>query len=631
MCGICGIIDLGGGEIPEAALIGVRDALTHRGPDDAGLFRAAGVGLGARRLAIQDLSPNAHMPMTDEETGVSLVHNGEIYNFEELRAELARRGHPFRSSGDTEVLLRAYLEWGPACCERFEGMFAFALWDPRQRQLFAARDRLGVKPFFFTEQDGRFAFASEVHALYPLVGPSADSIDPASLDFYLAFGYLPPDRCFVSGIQKLPPGHHMVLDEKGLRTQRYWELAFEPDRSIDLVQALGEWDDLFRGAVRKRLRSDVALGCFLSGGIDSGLVTAVAAQESGAPLHTFSVGFGGGESHDERPLARQVAERYGTVHTELTVDPTDRSALPRVLHNLGEPFADVGCLPMAQISRAAREHITVAISGDGGDESFGGYGNVLAARRAQRFREATPTWLRRVLTGATGLARAVPVAGRAHRFLTGYVDAPLHRHFTFFDHFGPEQRRRLYAKGFGSEVDTDGTDDLVRAFLPVRPGLEDAERHLHTDLLLRLAGDYLPKVDVASSAFSLEVRSPFLDHRVVEWAARLPLDTKLAGGAPKGLLRRYAEGLLPPDLVHAPKQGFAPDVDAWLRGEWASWAIQMSQESRAVEAGLFDAGSVRTLVEDHVAGRARNGQRIFNLIALDSWWRIFVTKEDPLH
>lgn len=613
----------------------MRDSLTHRGPDDAGVFQRGGVALAARRLKVLDLTDDAHMPMTDENQAAWLVFNGEIYNFRELRSQLEQRGHRFRSKGDSEVVLRAYLEWGEDCCSRLEGMFAFVIWDTRSERLFAARDRLGVKPFFYTQAGSRFAFASEVHALYPSVSVSADSIDPLSLDFYLGFGYLPADRSFVSGIEKLPPGHYLCLDARGLRVTRYWELRFEPDASIDEAAALEAWDEVFSDAVRRRLRSDVPLGCFLSGGIDSGLVTALAARESDVPIQTFSVGFAGAEALDERPLARQVAERYGTRHTELYVDPGDRSALPAILHNLGEPFADIGCLPMAQISKAASEHITVALSGDGGDESFAGYANVTAAWRAERLRALSPRLARRTLAAVAGLPgiRGLPDAQRARRWLDGYVDAPLARQLGSSDRWTSAHRAALYTPAWQQRLEPDGVDRLVEAFLPPpdeRASLGDAQQHLYADLGLRLPGDYLPKVDIASSACSLEVRSPFLDHRVVEWAGRLPLRVKRAGGRSKGLLRRYAEPLLPAALVEAPKRGFAPDVGAWLRGAWAPWAERLVDESRAVEAGLFEAEAVRRVADAHLGGRESHGQRLWSFMALEIWWRVFITREDPL-
>jgi asparagine synthase (glutamine-hydrolysing) len=631
MCGICGIID--DAPIPEHELLAMRDALTHRGPDDAGSVLRPGAALGACRLSILDLSDQAHMPMADEDRSVWLVYNGEVYNFAELRRELEARGHRFRSTGDTEVVLRAYQEWGEDCPSHLEGMFAFAVWDERERKLFAARDRLGVKPFFFFERDGRFTFASEVHALYELAPPSADQIDPVALDFYLGFGYLPPDRCLLAGIRKLPPAHKLVWNASGLKIERYWELRFDPDPRMGVDQALEEWDEIFGAAVARRLRSDVPLGCFLSGGIDSGLVTAVAAERSDQPIHTFSVGFGQGGVSDERPLARLVAERYGTVHTELGVDPMDRAVLPDLLRHVGEPFADVGCLPMFQISRAARQHITVALSGDGGDESFGGYASVMAADAAERVRRVLPAPLRKALAATArlpGLAR-IPTVARGRRFLESFVDAPLVRQFGFGEHWTPAHRARLYPGDGHGRFDPGKVDAIVASYMPADTvGLCDAQQHLVTDLGLRLPGDFLTKVDVASSAASLEVRSPFLDQRVVEWAARLPIEVKLAGGRSKGLLRRHAEKRLPKALVDAPKRGFAPDVGSWLRGEWSEWVRHLVHDSRTVEAGLFDGAVLRDLADAHLTSRERHGQRLWIYMCFEIWWRIFVSKEDPL-
>ncbi|MCZ6782369.1 MAG: asparagine synthase (glutamine-hydrolyzing), partial [Proteobacteria bacterium] len=370
MCGICGIVDLSGPGPSEPDLLALRDDLAHRGPDDAGLHREPGVGLGACRLAIQDLSARGHMPMPNEDETLWITYNGEVYNFETLRAQLEERGHRFRSGSDTEVVLHAYQEWGDACPERLSGMFAFAVWDRKRRRIFAARDRLGVKPFFYLQRGAQLVFASEVHALYRFAPPDPENLDPVALDFFLSQGFPPPDRSFVQGLAALPPAHSLVFDEAGLRLSRYWDLRFRPARNLSREDALEELDRVLRDAVERRLRSDVPLGCFLSGGIDSGLVTAMTARASAESVSSFSLGFAGDpRDEDERPLARLVAERYGTRHREIEVRPDHRALLTSALWHVGEPFADVGLLPMVEISRAAREHVVVALSGDGGDES----------------------------------------------------------------------------------------------------------------------------------------------------------------------------------------------------------------------------------------------------------------------
>ena len=630
MCGICGIVDLRASSVSETDLLALRDGIRHRGPDDAGSHIEGGVGLATRRLSILDLSPRGHMPMANDDETLWLTYNGEIYNFASLRKELEERGRRFRSDSDTEVVLRAYEEWGPGCVERLAGMFAFALWDRPRRRLFAARDRLGEKPFFFAHEGSRLVFASEIHGLYRFVPPTPDRIDPLALDYVLGFGYPAPDRCFVRGLQKLPPGHTLTFDGRGLRLERYWRVHFRPQRRLDLHDALDELDVQLARAVERRLRSDVPLGTFLSGGIDSGLVTALAARAVPGRLNTFSVGFAGaGPDEDERPLARLVSRRYDTEHRELTVATDHRRILARVLWHIGEPFADVGALPMYEISREARRFITVALSGDGGDESFAGYGNVRAAVLAQRFRRLAPSPVRRLLAGLAGASfvqERVALAGKLARWLERYVERSAAGQLDLATSWSEARRATLYSKEAKRRLGDESARQGVDAVLAAAGPLEDGELHLFADLELLLPGDYLTKVDIASSMASLEVRSPFLDHELVEFAASLPLSQKLLGGRQKGLLRRLAERHLPEPVVRAPKRGFAPHLSSWLRSDWADLVRSLTEDSRWVAAGTFDGDVVRRTVAEHLDGRADHGHALWILVCLEIWWRLFVDR-----
>jgi asparagine synthase (glutamine-hydrolysing) len=629
VCGICGIVDLSPEPVRERDLLWLRDQLAHRGPDDAGAFLEPDAGLGARRLSILDLSPRGHMPMPDEEHNLWITYNGEVYNFAELREQLEKRGHRFESDGDTEVVLRAYCEWGEACVEHLIGMFAFAIWDRRRRRLFAARDRLGVKPLFYARQGARLVFASEIHPLYRFVPPSAETIDPLALDYYLGFGYAPPDRCFVRGLSKLPPAHTLVFDGQNLRVERYWRVSFAEKRHGSLEETLDALDEHLQTAVVRRLRSDVPLGCFLSGGIDSGLVTAIAARHSASRVNTFSVGFGGTRPEDdERPLARLVAERYGTAHRELVVNSDHRAVLPRILWHVGEPFADLGAVPMYEISRQARAHITVALSGDGGDESFAGYPNVRAAQLAQQLRGLVPRPLRGAIARAASfppLASRVHTASALSRFLRHYVDRSVLGQFDFENQWSSSWRGRLYTPQSARQLADATAGDIVAAELAAAGPLEDADLHLFTDLHLRLAGDYLTKVDIAANMASLEVRSPFLDHELVEFAARIPLSQKLLRGRQKGLLRLLAERYLPEPLIRQPKRGFGPRLGEWLRGDWSDMVRDLSGNSESARAGILRSETVRQVVEEHLRGRD-HAVRVWNLACLELWWRLFVSR-----
>lgn len=627
MCGICGIVDVSGNPVSESELDGLNQTLVHRGPDDSGLHLDGGVGLGARRLSIIDLSDRGHMPMSNEDGSVWITYNGEAYNFPDLRRELEQRGHRFQSDCDTEVVLRAYLEWDEACVERIAGMFAFAIWDGRKRRLFAARDRLGVKPLFYAHLGSRIVFASEIHGLYRFVSPSAQGIDPSALDYYLRFGYVPPDRCFVNGLSKLPPAHTLTFDANGLRTSRYWRPRFDAKRDLSVDDALEELDQHLRRAVTRRLRSDVPLGSFLSGGIDSGLVTALAAQGTSEKLRTFSVGFSGAkDDEDERPLARLVADRYDTDHTELLVSTDHRTILARVLYHIGEPFADIGALPMYEISKRARQHITVALSGDGGDESFAGYGNIPAAALAQKVRRLIPGPARSLMGGVAGLPgldRREDVVGKGSRWIRQYLQRSVEGQLDLPNSWHDALRGALY----GDHAPSGGAlsaAEIVQRTLDVVDGIEDAERHLFADLELLLPGDYLTKVDIASNMVSLEVRSPFLDHELVEFAATLPLSQKLLGGQQKGLLRTLAKRYLPDELITAPKRGFAPRVGRWLRDDWADLVDEFATRGRLATEGILRDDVLKGVVQEHLSGDSDHARRIWTVICLDIWWRLFV-------
>jgi asparagine synthase (glutamine-hydrolysing) len=628
MCGIAGIVDLLHREIPESELLELRDSITHRGPDDAGIFRAPGVGLAARRLSILDLSPRGHMPMANEDESLWITYNGEIYNFLELRADLEGLGHRFHSGGDTEVVLHSFEQWGDSCVDRFRGMFAFAIWDAERKTLFAARDRLGVKPLFYASVDQRLIFSSEIHGLYRFVQPDAGRIDPLSLDFYLSHGYVPPDRCFVRGLEKLPPGHTLRLDGGRITTHRYWRPRYRPTLKMSLEESLDAIDRELSAAVARRLRSDVPLGSLLSGGIDSGLVTSMAAMASSQQLKTFSVGFEGAEpGEDERPLARLVAERYDTDHTELVVGPGHKSVLPRMLWHLGEPFADVGILPMREISALAKCDVTVVLSGDGGDESFAGYPSIRSAQLAGMLRSAVPAAPRRALAAALVLpiVSSVPGASRAHGWLENYVNCSPAERFEAVGLWG-DWRSRLYTREARSALHGSCAQELVDDVLEAADAsLSAGELQLFGELELRLSR-YLTKVDIASSSASLEVRSPFLDHGVVELAACLPLSQKLVGGRPKGLLRRLASRYLPEELLTQPKRGFAPRLGGWLRGEWSGLLRELTGGPGSASATWIEEPVLREVVDAHLSGAADHADRLYAILCLEIWWRLFVSR-----
>ena len=629
MCGICGIVDLTGGGINPDRLLNIRESLTHRGPDEAGLHVEAFAGLGHRRLSIIDLSPNARQPLQNEDGNITLVCNGEIYNYRELRQRLVDTGHKFKSNSDNEVLIHAYEHWGlERTVAQVKGMFAFAIWDRNKKTLWLARDRLGVKPLFYAEHEGAFLFSSEVQALYPHLNVSEETVNRGALDCFLAFGYIPPDRCLVEGIHKLAPGQILRYDSSGIKLWKYWDVEFSNRTSFSFPDQLDEVDQLLTSAVTRRLESDVPLGSFLSAGIDSGLVTAIAAQHMSKPLRTFTVAFEGGtERDDERDHPRLLAERYGTRHEELIVSERDKSVLPEIIWNGGEPFFDIGILPFYQIAREARKEITVALTGDGGDESFCGYYNVYAAYIGSIIRQRLPATVRRMLatklcapSGQQRLPRVLQRLGTALR----YANSATIELYDNPDWWTTEMRTTLFNPAFRKSRPEEAPLQIVTDLLGNVGNSDSVEEIIYTDLHLRLPGDYLTKADIASNAVALEVRSPFLDHELVEFAATLPPSSKMWRWQQKGLLRKLAQKYLPKESVNRRNTGFGPPLGNWLRGDWAHLVDEFVGNGIAKRPGIFNAPFIGQITDEHIRGRKDHTQRLWSLVCLEIWWRMFI-------
>ena len=616
MCGIAGVAARGGVPAPEV-LERMRDALAHRGPDGRGAWTSPdrAVALLHRRLAILDLSPAGAQPMADG-AGNVLSFNGEIYNFAALRRELEARGHAFHTGTDTEVLLAAYRAWGTACLERLQGMFAFALWDPAARRLFLARDRAGEKPLFVHHAPGRLAFASELKAL--LADPAfRPELDADSLDGYLAFGYVPAEGCMLRGVRRLLPAHGMVydVDADAVRTWRYWDLPEPPapGAPADPEALADELDPLLEDAVRRQLVADVPVGVLLSGGLDSSLVTAMAARASSAPVQTFTITFPGHGAHDEAPYARAVASHFGTRHHELVAEPATVDLLPALARQFDDPIGDSSMVPTFLVSRLIREHATVALGGDGGDELFGGYTFYSWFLRRERIRRAVPAPVR-ALAGAAGERLPAGVRGRNQlialaadpRHVVGYVNL----------YFDAATRRALLRPLAGALSGGPGAEERKTAL--ARPARTPLQAATAADFRGFMVDDILVKVDRASMLASLEVRAPFLDHRVVEFAfGRLPDRLRATASERKVLLRRLAARLLPPALDLRRKQGFSLPLDAWMRGAWGEYLGGVLREA---PAGLFDRATVASLLAGQERGRT-NATRLFTLAMLELWRR----------
>ena len=629
MCGIAGIIRSDERPVDRDVLARMAARLVHRGPDQEGVWLDGAAGLAVRRLAVID-PEGSRQPLSNEDGSVWLAYNGEIYNYRALRANLSARGHTLRSAGDSEVLVHLYEDHGLNLLGRLVGMFAFAVWDGRRRRLLVARDRLGQKPLYWWHGPQGFVFASEVAALLecPDVPREADC---RALGRFLRFGYVPAPETGLAGIRKLPPAHYLEFDAaRGTVSgpTRYWDIPRGPAES---GTSAAEWRERLRAAlteaVRSQLAADVPLGVLLSGGLDSSVVTALAAAGAPAPLRTFTVRFGNA-GWDESAYARAVARRFGTNHTEVSVEPRGVEALGELVERYGEPFADSSSIAMYYLAREARRQVTVALSGDGGDESFGGY----PRHAALAMSEGMGPRGRRLLARLG--RRMAPRAGRksrwnaARRFLTTLDLEPLPRYLAWRSLFSAEDLAALATPEFAAAA---LADDPLTAWRGAIAGLESrpwVDRAMAIDLADYLPNDCLAKVDVASMRHSLEVRSPMLDHRVVELARRMPADLKWRrrlGRLPQGkaVLREAFARDLPASILRRGKMGFGVPVSRWLATEHADWMRGILLDRRTLARGLTRRGFVEEMIAAHTALRADYGEPLWALVCLELWFRAF--------
>ncbi|HET6281300.1 MAG TPA: asparagine synthase (glutamine-hydrolyzing) [Polyangia bacterium] len=624
MCGIAGALARRPEDAPRPGLAErMAAALVHRGPDGAGFFRAGPVALAHRRLAIIDLSEAGRQPMFNEDGQIAVVVNGEIYNHQELRADLQGKGHVFRSHSDSEVVVHLYEEVGARVPELLRGMFAFALWDARAGKLLLARDRFGEKPLYYSYRPDGLVFASEIAALLADEGTRA-TVSAQALDSYLALQYVPSPRTIFEEIHKLPAGHLLeVRCGQEPAPRRYYRASFAPVLAeLDEEEAARRVRATVEEAVRLRLMSDVPLGAFLSGGIDSSIVVACMARASSQPVKTFSVGFTDGENQDgELPYARLIAERYRTEHHELVVDPDMVSLLPSIVRHHGEPFADTSAVPTRYLCEMTRQHVTVALSGDAGDEAFGGYRRYVWSHVADLLRRL-PRPLLRAVAGALG---AVP-GGRA-RWLREYGDrlqsGEAERYLRFICHFSADEKSALYTPALRARFAADATAAVFAAELAASAAQDTVSRLCDLDVETYLPDDILTKVDVASMTHGLEARAPFCDHHVVELGAGLPGALKLRRGKGKYILKRAFADLVPDEILHRKKRGFALPTDKWFRGRLYGQTRELLLSQKAQQRGLFEPDAVAALIERHRRGED-HGERLWNLLVLEIWHRELV-------
>jgi len=627
VCGIAGIVHADPRHPVDTELVGrMTAALAHRGPNAQGLQAWRGAAIGHRRLSIIDLV-TGDQPIFSEDGRKAVVLNGEIYNFQGLRILLEAHGHRFATRSDTEVIVHAYEEYGVGCVERLEGMFAFALWDDRERRLLLARDRVGKKPLYYAQDGERLLFASELKALLQ-DGSIKRTVSLEALDDYLSLGAVQAPATILQGIAQIPPAHYLVWQDGDSRVGEYWDVPRGGVVERSEGQAIEEFSRIFREAVRGRMVSDVPIGAFLSGGVDSSAVVEAMARLSSRPVVTTSIGFRE-QAFNELEHARTVAQVVGSEHHEIIVEARAAEVLPRLVWHLDEPFADSSALPTYYLAKAARERVTVALSGDGGDEVFAGYERRYGLNRSEaRLRRWLPEWLRRGLLGPLG--RVYPKADwlprplRARYFLQNlgttferayFADLSLLRESEKNALLSPDIRRQLAGH--------DPFDDFSRHFERTRD-LDPLSRLLYVDLKTWLANDMLVKVDRMSMANGLEIRSPLLDQRVIEFAATVPSGLKYRGRTSKYLLKRYLETRVPRSVIYRPKQGFEIPLAGWLRGELRGMADDLLFSPRSLARGYVQADHLRQLWERHQRGIRNHAPEIWSLIMLELWSRTFM-------
>jgi asparagine synthase (glutamine-hydrolysing) len=622
MCGIAGIVDSRlGAELEESTIRRMCDRIAYRGPDDEGLFVKNGAGLGMRRLSIIDVA-GGHQPVFNEDGTVWIVYNGEVYNFPDLRPGLEAKGHIFRTHTDTEVILHLYEEMGAECVQKLRGMFAFAIYDERKHKLLLARDRMGKKPLHYALENGRLWFASEIKSILE-VAPEFAEVNDTALWQYMYLGYVPDPATAFQRIHKLPPGHVLEFHDGKIKVRQYWDLpqyaTYHPKSE---EQCLEEMEHRLEEAVRIRLISDVPLGAMLSGGTDSSVVVALMARASAGPVKTFSIGFKQAD-FNEAEFARLVAEKFGTDHHELILEPNVVETVEALTRSLEEPFGDSSMLPTYYVSQLARQHVTVALSGDGGDELFAGY---------ERYRihlhersHSLPEWAGKFYRGAIHPLVPYKTPGRnlaysislpwQERYLEGVTIQSFIREMKLLT---PEFRARALANG-------DDSLQVLRGYLEKAPARDALSRVLYLDTKTYLAGDILTKVDRMSMLTSLEARAPILDHEFVEWVASLPPEWKMRGGEQKYIFRKLAERVgVPREVLFRKKQGFALPLVHWMRNELKPLILDVLLDQRTLQRGYFEEKGLRRLLDEHFQQRRDHSARIWRFLILELWHRNFL-------
>ncbi|MGE0444248.1 MAG: asparagine synthase (glutamine-hydrolyzing) [Vicinamibacterales bacterium] len=625
MCGISGRVELAGGIAPVDGDRLALDAIRHRGPDDEGQWYGAAVCLGMRRLSVIDLN-TGHQPVFNEDRSVAVVYNGEIYNFQDVRRELESHGHRFATASDTEVIAHGWEQWGEGIAERLNGMFAFAVADERQQVVWVVRDRVGIKPLYYLHEPGRrLLFASEIKALLAHAGVAREVDDEGLLNF-LAYGHAVAPATMYKGVRKLMPGHSLRIERGQVAIRRWWQPTLREDRSVPEVEWERQIRALLEDSVRRQMVADVPVGAFLSGGVDSSTVVALMTRNTGHRVQTFAVGFDHGREFNELPDARRVAQHLGTEHHELLVRPSQLvDVLQTLVYHFDEPFGDAACFPTYLVSRLARQHVTVALTGEGGDELFGGY---------RRYRAGA--WMRTLgpllAAGHLGLAPVAAVVPRLRR-LKKLAEAaattdPVTRYSQFLRVFSDDLLARVVADRYAASARRFDAVAPYRRLMSESAGADHMNQLMFADLMTWLPDTYLEKVDKSSMAVSLEARVPLLDHRLVELSLRIPARFKMSGGVSKRILKRAVADLLPPETLTKPKHGFAVPTDPWFRGELRQFAYDVLLDPRTRQRGYFRPEAVERLWREHQSGREVRDAHLWLLLNFELWARRYLDAQE---
>lgn len=625
MCGIVGIVGNDRNPVDEGLLGRMCNAIRHRGPDEDGFYVNGPVGLAMRRLSIIDLK-GGQQPIHNQDRTAWIVFNGEIYNYLELREKLEKLGHTFYTNSDTEAIIHAYDQYGADCPKHLRGMFAFAIWDERTQELFLARDRVGKKPLLYAQVNGQLVFGSEFSAL--LLHPEISrDVDTKALHHYLSFMCVPAPLTAYQSIRKLEPAHTLRWRKGEIRIERYWEPDFSHKLDISEEEAGERTLEILRDAVRVRLMSEVPLGAFLSGGIDSSAVVALMSEASSEPIKTFSIGF---EEQDFSELhhARRIAEHVGADHHEFIVRPDAMEVLPLLVEHYGEPYADSSAIPTYYVARETRKHVTVALNGDGGDESFAGYERYVAMRLAETYHRVPALLRNSTVVPMIGLLPTSEIKRSrvrdAQRFLQAASLPKVERYLRWVSVFDGNAKQSLYSDSFQHETQSMDTANMLSPWFARANGAGIVDAALLTDIMTYLPNDLLVKVDIATMAVSLEARSPFLDHHVIEFAASLPEKFKVRGLTTKYLLKRVLRNILPAENLERRKMGFGVPIGHWFRGEMQPFLRQTILSEKALGRGMFKAETVKQLVEQHTRGERDYAHQLWTLLMLELWFMRFV-------